>query len=133
MWMGIVRLLLCVVLVVGVAACAADKQAEVKGLVTFNGKPLERGAITFTPADGQAPVTGGSIDQGRYATRVYLGTMKVAISGAKIVGQKKLYDDPKSPVRPVTAELLPPQYNEETELQFDVVPGSNEKNFDLRD
>jgi hypothetical protein len=33
---------------------------------------------------------------------------------------------------PLATELLPAKYNEETELRFEVRPGLNEKDFDLR-
>lgn len=38
----------------------------VYGEVTFDGKPVEDGTITFEPADGQGPATGGKIAAGRY-------------------------------------------------------------------
>jgi hypothetical protein len=62
---------------------------------------------------------------------VHIGTAKVEIRIPKIVGQKKVYDTPDSPVRPIMDESLPKKYNDETELTFDVKPGANQHDFDL--
>jgi hypothetical protein len=62
---------------------------------------------------------------------VPLGNTKVVISGSKVVGSKKVYDTPDSPVRPVTAEMLPAKYNTATELRYDVQSGKQTKDFNL--
>jgi hypothetical protein len=114
------------------AGCGGGKDAEVSGTVTLNGHPVEEGAITFIPADGQGPTTGGVIKGGQYAVKkVPLGLMKVSISKPRVVGQKALYPGPNSPKQDVTAEDLPAKYNEQTELTFEVKPGSNTKDFPL--
>ena len=41
-----------------------------------------------------------------------LSTVQIRVS--KIVGKKKIYDAPDSPVREVWAEVLPPEYNDDT-------------------
>jgi hypothetical protein len=68
---------------------------------------------------------------GRYTAQVKPGLCYVQVRVPKEVGEKKLYDTSDSPVRKVTAESLPPKYNDATELQFDVQPGANESNYDL--
>jgi hypothetical protein len=40
---------------------------RVSGTVTYNGKPLERGTISFAPADGKGRAAGGTITDGRYS------------------------------------------------------------------
>jgi hypothetical protein len=113
--------------------CAGGSDTgEVSGTVTYDGKPVEDGAISFFPSDGKGPTAGGTIKNGKYtATKVPVGTAKVSISGSKVVGKKKVYDTPDSPEMPVTKELLPEKYNTKTELTLDVKSGSNEKNWDL--
>ena len=113
------------------AGCGGDGTAEVTGNVTVDGTPIEAGAIRFVPVDGKSPTAGAEIKQGRYAARVPVGPAKVGISMSKVVGKKKLYATPNSPEMPITAEALPPKYNEKTELTFDVQPGRNEKDFAL--
>lgn len=114
------------------AGCSDDGLALVEGTVTVDGQPVVSGAITFVPADGGAPTAGGMITDGRYRVRVPPGVMKVSISVPKVVGKKKIYPTENSPEMPVTIEALPAKYNERTELQMEVKPGKNEKNFPLK-
>jgi hypothetical protein len=115
-----------------VAGCADRTTAEVSGTITFDGQPVEAGGIAFVPVDGKSPTAGGHIKDGQYKVRVPVGTAKIVINGTKVIGKKKLYDTPDSPEMPLATELLPAKYNEETELRFEVRPGLNEKDFDLR-
>src|SRR4051812_28331476 len=83
---------------------------DVSGTVTYDGKAVDDGAITFYPAAG--PTAGGTIKDGKYtATKVPVGTSKVVVSGSKVTGKKKMYDTPNSPEMPVTSEYLPPKYS----------------------
>ena len=117
---------------VAVAGCGADDgTADVSGTVSFEGKPIENGSINFIATDGKG-TGGGVIKDGKYAaTKVPVGPAKVQISGSKVVGKKKAYNTPDSPMQDITAEMLPKKYNEQTELTFEVKPGKNEKNFEL--
>ena len=110
----------------------SDGMSEVTGTVTLDAKPLESGAISFVPVDGQSTTAGGEIKQGRYSVQVPPVAMKVSISSPKVVGKKKLYDTPDSATMDITQEAVPAKYNERTELQIDVKPGTNEKNFELQ-
>lgn len=103
----------------------------VSGNVTFDGAPVEKGSISFTPANGQGPSGGGEIVGGKYKCDAALGECKVEIRSPKVVGKKKLYDTPESPIQEVFAEVLPQKYNEATELRVDVQKGKNEKNWEL--
>src|SRR5262249_60200604 len=55
-------------------ACAAallvtgcgDGRVRVRGTVLFEGEPLGEGFVSFEPADGVGPTTGGPITGGRY-------------------------------------------------------------------
>jgi hypothetical protein len=54
--------------------------ATISGTVTFNGAPLEKGSITFTPEDGKGTPAGGMIENGKYtATGVTSGKNRVEI------------------------------------------------------
>jgi len=117
----------------GLAGCGGGRMSQVSGVVKLDGNPLEAGTITFTPADGQAEVTGGEIKAGRYTVLVPVGTTKVSISAPKVVGKKPIYPgQPDSPMMPITLEALPARYNERTELQYEVKSGPNEKDFELQ-
>jgi len=107
---------------------------EVSGTVSFDGKPVEIGSISFISADGSKPSAGGAITDGKYAvSNVPAGPTKVRISGVRVTGQKKMYDAPDSPVVTTSAEMLPPKYSDDkrTELRYDVQSGAQTKDFDL--
>ena len=124
--------LLTMALIVLLAGCSDDRAAEVTGTVTVDGKPVDEGTISFIPDNGKGGTGGGPIKEGRYtATKVSTGTAKVQIRVPKVVGSKKAYDAPNSPVHDVKVESLPGKYNETTELRFEVHSGKNEKNWEL--
>lgn len=77
-------ILLC--LLAAVAGCQSST-ASVSGSVIYNGKPIERGAITFTPSDGNGPAFGAMIEQGRYTVaKAYPGKRIVRITGVDETG-----------------------------------------------
>jgi len=104
---------------------------RVCGIVTINGDPVEKGAITFKPLDSQSSNAGAMIKEGKYEAIVAQGKSKVEIRVPVVVGQRKLYETPNSPLQDVTKESLPAKYNKETELEIDVVLGTNEKDWEL--
>lgn len=114
------------------AGCGdSAKLGDVVGAVTIDGVPVDKGSIAFFPVDGQGPATGGEIVAGKYESQAPIGNCKVEIRVSKIVGQKKLYDTPESPVQNILEEVLPPKYNETSELRLEVQAGKNEKNWEL--
>ena len=118
-------------LVVGCGAGGGDV-GELSGSVSYDGKPVSEGSITFIATDGKSPTAGGSIKDGKYtASKVPAGSSKVSISAVKVVGKKKAYDTPDSPEVPITEPLLPEKYNVKTELKYDVKAGTQTKDFDL--
>ncbi|MCE9563011.1 MAG: hypothetical protein K8U57_13290 [Planctomycetes bacterium] len=50
----------------------------VSGGVTYEGQPVKKGYVTFTPADGKGPMVGGPITDGRY-------TLENVLPGPKVV------------------------------------------------
>jgi len=104
----------------------------VKGTVTLDGKKLDSGAIQFLDRDEKVPSSAGEIKDGEYATEVYVGRMQVQISSPKVVGSRKLYDTPDSPVKDVTKEMIPERYNTRSELTAEIKPGENTANFELK-
>ena len=125
-------------LLLGIAAgCGPADQVKVypvKGTVKFQGQPMKGGgSIAFYPTGGQVGATpGGEIKEGKYTARVPVGTAKVEVRVPKVVGRKKIYDTPDSPIQDILAEVLPARYNDNTELTFDVKAGNNQKDFDLK-
>jgi len=116
--------------------CEGKPRGTVQGMITLDGQPIELGAISFIPVDGQSATTGGAITNGRYlVANVPVGEMKVAISGSKVVGKKKLYEDrPDSKEMPITENPVPAMFSDlqNTTLRLDVKAGKNDKDWDLR-
>lgn len=49
-----------------IAGCGGGSGSVVTGTVTYEGEPVAKGQITFTPADGKGPIAGGEIVAGKY-------------------------------------------------------------------
>jgi hypothetical protein len=106
---------------------------SVSGEVTFQGKPLDQGTITFSPEDGQGTFSGGQIQDGRYLVPAENGLapgkytvriMSIAGGGATTGG---LEDEPASEPK----ERIPLRYNLETTLEAEVKE-SGENKFDYK-
>ena len=133
--MSLVRTLVaCGFAVVIAAGCdSGPPMAEVSGTISYDGKPLEKGAITLFPLDGKAQPAGDMIVNGAYKVNVAFGEMKVVITSPKVIGKRKLYgNNPDSPTMDLHGEILPERYNEKSELKLDVKERSIKKDFDLK-
>ncbi|WP_146450383.1 hypothetical protein [Bythopirellula polymerisocia] len=119
----------CCVLLSG---CSDPSTALVTGSVTVDGEPAQIGAISFLPADNQGTPVGASIEDGEYTAQVPFGLKKVEVRVSKEMGKKKMYDTPDSEVKVIRREALPPKYNSQTELTFDVKPGENRQDYHLK-
>jgi hypothetical protein len=115
---------------------------SVSGTVTWQGKPLPLGTISFVPATGEE-VSGTKtlITNGRYEfpnpPGLSAGSYKVKIeSKGKSKTTGPVSEAPRGvpdfrPINPDEPEQIPEKYNDETTLTAEVVAGSNAKNFDL--
>ncbi len=106
--------------------------ATISGSISIDGKPTDSGSISFIPVNGEGPTAGSEIKQGKYTSQAAIGECKVEIRVSKVVGKKKLYDTPDSPVQDLMEEILPAKFNEATELRVEVKRGTNEKNWELK-
>jgi len=109
----------------------------VHGVVTFQGKPVDYGAITFQPDDLQHGVSSGAmIDGGRYQIKVSQGlppgSYQVMISSPDRSKVEKV-EGPPGDERSLAIERIPPKYNLKTTLKLDVpkARGSHEASFQL--
>jgi hypothetical protein len=114
-----------------ITGCAEPTTGTVTGAIKVDGAPAKTGSIAFFPTDGKSRTAGGEIVDGNYTAEVPLGVSKIEIRVPKVVGQKKLYDTPDSPIKPLLAESLPGKYNDATELTLEVRPGENRQDYDL--
>jgi hypothetical protein len=121
----------------GAAGCHRSAGlAPVSGKITLDGKPLAGAHIVFQPeTDAKAPDIGGSYaftnDNGQYTLHTFEGDHAGAALGAHRVQINLKIDTEGFPRPPV--KTLPPQYNSQSQLQFEVKPGGTDAaNFDLK-
>jgi hypothetical protein len=105
----------------------------VTGVVTLDGKPLPQATVTFSRGQGRMSV-GTTDDQGHYQL-LYTVSPKGAEPGShtvRIATQIEAFSG-EGDLAAVEGrkELLPPRYNDRTELTAEVKPGRNTIDFDL--
>jgi len=123
--------LLALATVLAVFVGCEAKPSTVSGKVTIDGKPVPRGGITFLPFDGDGPTAAGTIRNGEYSAEVFPGKKRVEILGYEVVGQVPAYGDPKGPMKDVTKAVVPPKYNQHSDLTAEIQVGNNDINFEL--
>ncbi len=111
--------------------CADPTKGIVSGIVLIDDELAETGSIVFSATDGKTGPVGTKITDGQYTVTLPVGSSKVEIRVPVVVGQKKLYDTPDSPVSDLMEESLPPWYNDETELTYEIPSGTSVKDFEL--
>lgn len=144
--------LLVLLFLVGMAGCGSKSgqlpTAPVTGRVTYQGKPVPRGEITFVPTASQPGVRNayGTLDeQGRYRLTTYregdgavLGTHQVMIVAREElpadVGKQMTPDGILVPGKQAKS-LIPERYSDPATsgLTAEVKDGRNEFNFELKD
>ncbi|MCE9561198.1 MAG: hypothetical protein K8U57_04010 [Planctomycetes bacterium] len=104
--------------------------ATVTGNVTFDGKPIPDGDITFSDPENKVAPDGGKIKNGVYTMSVRPGKKKVDIRASKLeklpAGQKGAMGETEMPV-----DYIPGKYNQKSELTADVATGANKFDFTL--
>jgi hypothetical protein len=119
-----------------ISGCGGPQdRAEVSGTVRLNGQPLPTGAISFVPTEGTTgPSSGALIADGAYhivrAQGAAVGKNRVSIrcvvkTGGKTTNRMGTSEDAKQ-------QVVPPKYNDQSELVCDIKSGSNPLDFDLK-
>lgn len=119
-------LILALVLFAGCGG-SEEKRFTVTGNVSYAGKPVETGSISFVPADPALSPDGAPIENGAYTCAVRPGKMKVQITGSKRVKPKK-GDDPNLELY---EDYIPAKFNLESALEVEVSTNMT-KDFDLK-
>ncbi|TWT29691.1 hypothetical protein [Blastopirellula retiformator] len=100
----------------------------VTGTVTFEGKPLESGLISFEAADdaaiGLAPASSEIVD-GKYSLTATTGKKTVKVSRTVEAGRDQITQDP------ILKESIPAKYNQKSTLEYAVVEGDNSHDIAL--
>jgi hypothetical protein len=63
---------------------------------------------------------------------VPLGLLRVEINSPRVVGQRKAFDTPDSPVQNVYEESVPAQFNAQSTLTREIKAGNSVEDFDLK-
>ena len=122
-----------VTLVAFISGCGPESNvAFISGTVSIDGQTTSSGSISFIPVNGQGPTAGTEFKDGKYASQAAIGECKVEVRVSKVVGKKKLYDTPDSPVQDLMEEVLPAKFNEATELRIEIKKGTNTKDWELK-
>jgi hypothetical protein len=132
------RPLFLAVAMLALAGCGADAgRAAVQGTVSYGGEPVDSGGIAFLPdggGDAQVQATGDILD-GHYNLEgghgPSPGKYRVQIYWQKKTG-RKITSRSGTASREVTEQVIPANYNENSELTVDVQPGRNTFDFDLK-
>ena len=127
------------ILAVVVAGCGRGGPGRhaASGTVTFKGQNLEKGFITFSPAEQTIGTQGGAeIVNGSYkiaaAEGLLEGKYKVSVSSPEGGSTVAAGENPGDPAeaKPAT-ERIPEKYNAKTELTAEVTAGGENK-FDFK-
>jgi hypothetical protein len=128
-----VLILLGALVALAAAGCSPGaKTGTVTGEVTLDGQPLKEGRIQFIPVAGDAGTAGAVITDGKFTAEVPIAKMRVEINANKIIGKRKAYDTPQSPVFDEVAELIPARYNVNSQETLDVKQGSQAVQYQLK-
>ena len=123
----------CIVPIAAVGCSRGPAVGTVTGEVTYDGQPVKDGHVTFTPVDGKGQTGGAPILDGKFkAEQVPALKMKVELHGNKVIGKRKAYDTPESPVMDDVVELLPAKYNFTSDLVLEVKQGTQHVKYDLK-
>lgn len=101
----------------------------VTGTVTLDGRPLEKGLITFRPLQGEEPIASAVVVEGVFSVDrpdgPAPGPHKVEVWASAPTG--KTARDPDDPARRVEVikSIVPERYNHRTELTAEVKPGGD--------
>src|SRR5438045_4067984 len=120
-------LISCLVLLIASSAFAEDKKPEPKGepvggKVTFDGKPLPGGTVTFVTKDGKTSVPAKIAEDGTFKATVPTGSYRITVSP---VAKK---DDPKKYV-PIPAKFGDP---DTSGLTYEVKAGAQTFDIELK-
>jgi hypothetical protein len=95
----------------------------VTGEVTFEGKPVETGRITFRKVEADKRAFSGEIKGGKYDVKAEPGKMTVEITASRPSGKFDT-SNPDDEPQPIGEMYIPEKYNTKTELTAEVPAAS---------
>ena len=128
-----------VLVVAGCGGTSGPERAEVKGKVTFKGEPLPLGTISFIPSGATVgPTSGAEITNGMYSIAAefgpVIGAHRVEIRSRQKTGEQIDATMPGETEGPsgmggmadVVEEAIPPEFNIQSTLSWDIKSGLND-------
>jgi hypothetical protein len=119
--------------VFGLSGCG---KPGVSGRVTFDGQPVDGGAITFVQEGGvNAQRVGGQINDGKYnisTEKMPPGKYKVEIVWNKKTGKQLPNPNDAGTMVDETKQVIPIKYNSNSELSAEIKSGANTADFELK-
>jgi hypothetical protein len=122
--------MLAILALVGGCSGSSDRQS-ITGTATWDGKPLEKGQVTFIPLAGTSgPTAGAEIAGGKFAIPAaggtFAGKFRVEITASRLSG-KKVAD--RFSGKPVDAyeQFIPKRYNTESQLTAEVAAAAENR------
>jgi hypothetical protein len=132
-----------------VVGCGGDRHtyAKVKGTVTYNGKPVDKGEVIFTVEGKPAAVI--DIIDGKFAGQAIVGSNRVSVSATKksatpikyskeVLAQKKAYiaqgkGAESGDADYASVEYIPPEWGSASKHVFVVEAGAaNDFDFNIK-
>lgn len=119
----------------GLVVGCGGRTASLSGKASFNGKPIEKGAIRLDPISGtESDPAAAPIANGQYTIAasegLTAGEYRVMISASQDTGKKRLDRESGQQV-PIIQQIIPEKYNTSSELTVKLEAGENSKDFDL--
>lgn len=122
--------LLAAVLLVGCQK--APPEGVVKGTVTLNGQPVDGGSalIRMEPVDGTNQPNDAPIVAGKYELKIAPGEKKVMLYWQ--TGGDQAEDTVTQGTSPKPVQMIPPKFNDKSELRYTVKDGEQTHNIDIK-
>lgn len=113
---------------VAFAGCAPkDGLVPIKGTITLDGAPIEKGTVNFAPKGGPGTAAGGAIVNGKYEARVSPGKMAVTIYAQKAEKiENPTQEQIERGITEITVDVVPAKYNRASTLEVDIVEGQKD-------
>ena len=131
--------LACAATLAATVLCAADEKAAktgtISGNVTYQGKPLPAGIITFHTADGKSSVSAQLQADGTFAAKdVPVGPTRVTINTKPAKPKPPAEKEPQKPEEGPKFIPIPAKYADPNTsgLAYEVKPGKQTLDLDLK-
>ncbi len=124
------------ILMLALPGCGGSERLSLEGTVSLDGRPLEKGAISFRPQSGtKGPTAGAEIVEGKFSIPPsggpLAGKFVVEITASGRTGHK-IVNVRTDRLEEEYTQILPARYNRQSELTAEVTAhGRNQFEFKL--